>query len=575
MVMNRTMQQPDRDTQSEKPRQTSKRSHTQERPNGRSHAVETLQRSVGNQAVQSLADSGGFSQDGVSPENSLRATRSTGGATERQEERANPPAIRRTSGKPQFQPSLEVGSPADPFEREAERIARAVVRSSRSEPKVTQQDESSTGRIQRMCARCRDRFQQGKPLNCDACETELQRKASTSGQQAVDESTERQIQSVRVGGTPIPDDTRSYFESEIGYDFGDVRVHTGRRADDAARSVNARAFTIGQDVVFRSGEYRPHTTGGKRLLAHELTHVVQQGAATERVGREPSRLHEPRSRTGQGTGEVLARKLFVEEPMEAIPDPTGDGVTQTNAETAQEYLNQLCSEGVDVNPGSGEVTTAEGFCSPIAPGPFFLFGQWYPSPAETMDTPTGCTCVCDMVHSDNEWRIRIDDENWPHTRFDDSDAADHSAPHGTGGIVTAPSPNSQRVWGTATTSGDLVHIDPWLVLGHELCGHAWLGDSGTHAEERRRGEGGHQNTVERENAIREEHGIEARGSFRDPHCGESFWRNSPDGPVEWSRFRDACAAWRDRLNDVLGTEFGIEDRIPDPLVIPWDELEDP
>ncbi|MDH3976490.1 MAG: DUF4157 domain-containing protein [Deltaproteobacteria bacterium] len=74
----------------------------------------------------------------------------------------------------------------------------------------------------------------------------------------------------------MPESTRSFFEPRFGADFSGVRVHTDRNASHLARSVNAKAFTKGRDVVFGSGQYSPESPGGKRLLAHELTHVVQQ-----------------------------------------------------------------------------------------------------------------------------------------------------------------------------------------------------------------------------------------------------------------------------------------------------------
>ena len=80
------------------------------------------------------------------------------------------------------------------------------------------------------------------------------------------------------GGVPLDSSTRGFMESRLGHDFGDVRVHTGARADHSARSINAQAYTVGTDVVFRSGSYQPDTPIGQRVIAHELTHVVQQKA---------------------------------------------------------------------------------------------------------------------------------------------------------------------------------------------------------------------------------------------------------------------------------------------------------
>ena len=80
------------------------------------------------------------------------------------------------------------------------------------------------------------------------------------------------------GGSPLDGSTRSFMESRLGHDFGDVRVHTGQKADVSARSISAQAYTVGNDVVFQSGKYAPETPTGMHTLAHELTHVVQQKA---------------------------------------------------------------------------------------------------------------------------------------------------------------------------------------------------------------------------------------------------------------------------------------------------------
>ncbi|HKV32406.1 MAG TPA: DUF4157 domain-containing protein, partial [Candidatus Dormibacteraeota bacterium] len=78
------------------------------------------------------------------------------------------------------------------------------------------------------------------------------------------------------GGSPLDRDTRGFMESRLGADFSDVRVHTDGKATESARSVQAHAYTVGNDVVFQSDKYAPESDSGKRMLAHELTHVVQQ-----------------------------------------------------------------------------------------------------------------------------------------------------------------------------------------------------------------------------------------------------------------------------------------------------------
>jgi hypothetical protein len=78
------------------------------------------------------------------------------------------------------------------------------------------------------------------------------------------------------GGAPLDRDTRTDMESRLGHDFGDVRVHTDSKAHDSATAVNAHAYTVGSNIVFQRDRYDPSSTEGRTMLAHELTHVVQQ-----------------------------------------------------------------------------------------------------------------------------------------------------------------------------------------------------------------------------------------------------------------------------------------------------------
>jgi hypothetical protein len=91
---------------------------------------------------------------------------------------------------------------------------------------------------------------------------------------------ESAVQSAKAGGQPLPEATRAPMESAFGADFSGVKIHTDGQADTLNRSLSARAFTTGQDVFFRQGEYNPGSSGGQELLAHELTHVVQQSGNT-------------------------------------------------------------------------------------------------------------------------------------------------------------------------------------------------------------------------------------------------------------------------------------------------------
>ena len=98
-------------------------------------------------------------------------------------------------------------------------------------------------------------------------------RVASSAENGPAEKVNRAIESE---GSPLPGQTRQFMESRFGHDFSQVRVHTDERAVESAEEVNALAYTVGQDVVFGQGQYAPETTAGRGLLAHELTHVVQQ-----------------------------------------------------------------------------------------------------------------------------------------------------------------------------------------------------------------------------------------------------------------------------------------------------------
>lgn len=109
------------------------------------------------------------------------------------------------------------------------------------------------------------------------------------------DAIERSIDGARGGGHGMDHGTRTRMESAFGADFSGVRIHADSRADGLSQSLSARAFTTGRDVFFRQGEYNPGTSSGRELLAHELTHVVQQngdGIRRKMTVSEPGDAHE-------------------------------------------------------------------------------------------------------------------------------------------------------------------------------------------------------------------------------------------------------------------------------------------
>ncbi|MEN3331907.1 MAG: hypothetical protein V7641_1272 [Blastocatellia bacterium] len=142
---------------------------------------------------------------------------------------------------------------------------------------------ASTGLLQRKCA-CDNRA--GVGSDCDSCQKEnasskLQRAAVNA--EPVAEVPPVVLDELRSPGQPLDPASRAFFESRFGHDFSSVRIHQGAKADESALAVNALAYTVGNDVVFEAGRYAPNTRDGRRLLAHELTHVVQQRSASKGI----------------------------------------------------------------------------------------------------------------------------------------------------------------------------------------------------------------------------------------------------------------------------------------------------
>jgi hypothetical protein len=183
--------------------------------------------------------------------------------------------------KPVIQKKLTVGSANDSYEAEADTVANKVMRM--QEPQ--QQNMSHSGSlVQRKCAGCEQEEKlQMKPL-ADSITPLIQRRSTESGSESHAPShVESQINSSRGGGNSMDHGTQHFMESRFGTDFSDVKIHTGSQAVQMSRELNAQAFTVGSDIYFNEGKYSPNSDSGRHLLAHELTHTVQQ---TGGIGRK-------------------------------------------------------------------------------------------------------------------------------------------------------------------------------------------------------------------------------------------------------------------------------------------------
>ena len=141
--------------------------------------------------------------------------------------------------------------------------------------------------IQRACPECKEDELRRQPIEEEG-EKELQAKPTSSHISQVNPNLESRIHSLKGGGQLLSENDRAFFEPRFGRDFSQVRLHTDTQAAESARAVNSRAFTVGQDVVFGAGQYAPGTSEGRRLMAHELTHVVQQSGKNKTHNKESS-----------------------------------------------------------------------------------------------------------------------------------------------------------------------------------------------------------------------------------------------------------------------------------------------
>ncbi|HEV8430459.1 MAG TPA: DUF4157 domain-containing protein [Pyrinomonadaceae bacterium] len=201
-----------------------------------------------------------------------------------------------------IQAKLQVSTPEDPSEREADRVADTVMRMAqptvsrqqvqqatdqvekddhivarKSKPHipvaVREDDEEEETTVHRVCDECEEEMVQPKSFGG---QLQLSRKTTDATGPTTTPSVSANIHAMKGRGSPLPAATRAFFEPRFGTDFSDIRLHTDKRAADTAKSIKAKAFTVGRDIVFAAGQYAPESGETNRLLAHELTHTIQQ-----------------------------------------------------------------------------------------------------------------------------------------------------------------------------------------------------------------------------------------------------------------------------------------------------------
>jgi hypothetical protein len=168
--------------------------------------------------------------------------------------------IRHILGRRTVEPKLKIGAPNDVYEREADGVADQVM--GMAGPDVAPAIDGSPPAVQRLCDESAEELQ-----------TEL------AGAEQVQHQAERKEllhRGLASPGQPLDQATRTFFELRLRHDLRGVRIHTGAAADQLARHVSAKAYTVGHNVVFARNQFAPNTNAGRRLITHELAHVLQQ-----------------------------------------------------------------------------------------------------------------------------------------------------------------------------------------------------------------------------------------------------------------------------------------------------------
>jgi hypothetical protein len=326
-------------------------------------ALRALRQRLGNQATLALVNRASNGSDavgrGLAPRESLEAVRTDA-----------------------IQAELMISHPADASEREADQVADAVMRMSESGLRSTNICPTCASMrpasVQRVCADCDDDVPQreatGNPPITRGVRP-LQRKEELAATPQVTPSVAADVRGLHGGGSPLPAATRAFFEPRFDADLSHVRVHTGTRAEGLADDIGAKAFTVGRDIAFGAGQFAPESPEGQRLLAHEITHVLQQdGDHTQRApaqAKEETASGRPPRVRERASLSSLSTPALQRAPGDFLDDLGKDlgDLGKRLAKGAEERVRQEL-RALGALPGTGAVFSKSGcpknFCDPFA-----------------------------------------------------------------------------------------------------------------------------------------------------------------------------------------------------------------
>jgi hypothetical protein len=336
----------------------------------------------------------------------------------------------------------------------------------------------------------------------------VQRKSSGGGMAATPE-LEQSIASAKGSGQPIADDVRQPMEQAFGADLSGVKIHTDSKADHLNRSVGARAFTTGQDVFFRQGEYNPGSKDGQELMAHEFTHVLQQnpGVVQTKIQR-------------QDAGKIPGYGICTEfGDYWVVPDDTQMSYNVEGEQITESEFTELQKAWDALKSGSGNIQITETDSAGNDHGGFKdkILEQF----GKLLSRPTGRRLVIGLVNESKTVTIRPT-----------STRRVASASRGSGSLENAD--GTAGTGGTSTieidadlgdddvkaydAEGNEIASPVFIILGHELI-HAQHNAAGRNRRNLAASDGAYSNKEEEEtiatgslteNDLRHEHDIDER-----------------------------------------------------------------
>jgi outer membrane protein OmpA-like peptidoglycan-associated protein len=238
------------------------------------------------------------------------------------------------SQPPLVQAKLTINPPNDQYEQEADRVADEVMRMPEPQvPRQAEEEEEDLIQTEPIADQITPLVQ--RQVEPEEEEELIQTKTVGDVTPEVTPATSSGIQSLQGGGQPLSRSERGFFELRFGTDFSNVRVHNNTRAASIVQSVNARAFTLGHNVVFGAGEYSSDTLSSRQLLAHELTHVVQQNGGPTLFSRD------------KNSENIIPNS---KELSIVSPEFPAHVVQQTGHDTAHNVVQRACDDEIGPTP---------------------------------------------------------------------------------------------------------------------------------------------------------------------------------------------------------------------------------